>query len=863
MAFGAVAINQQAQQAPGGDNHDHEDDEDDGDDGLSNNNFASNPNNNNSNTNDAGRRLAQFRENFNAENIRKSSKSGATFNKHQSNHERLLVWLFINKPDYLHPDFKQELTDADATVDYQVPSRLHTKYVQQGGQKSLEERMREYRMTILRKAAKSALGTPGMPPARPTVRLEALENDVNCFLDFLSSIRKDKSGALLKAGAYTAFRSSLTYLFHRYKYVPSRAYERDIQEAMEGVKRISTQAAQAGEGNLWDGDCPLPWGLYEQLNRWFYAEGTDDGIFAATFSKLTCNLACRGNSTAQVCTKHMKWVDDCIQIPFAHGKDQQRGMYSCICVLLFYFYAKLTSNAFFAGDNQLKKLPRHCYANPLNFASDLPSTLFHYFVTNPTIIAEPEEALFPGVLKSQAQKFGNILSYIKKKYKTIIERDYGISIDDIGVHSLRKCAHSKLNTGSTAGPSGAAACLRGGHSMGKNRDVYIAQEKASDTYCGRILQGLPEHSPEFAVSYPDFVPIDLKQSLENGVSATELAERQKVVDHQVQQALVSIFGEENLRAFPSIQRLLRVGLASHLIHFDSYNQPVYATDPRPILPPSAALRMTALFTNPAIQSLKQHVAVAMPWENHYTYFKPASGLPPHVILYAYIKGLDIKLDGLPKMIEDLLDKRQMAGPLSLDQIARAVENGPVMRAMAADLASLRARSIRESGADAGVGDSTTPRMMARLHRQYNHPDGKSRRVPPSWTIPKLSFQAVYQYWHCGDEANNIPPMKYLTKSDVDYLGRGARIRLSEMRKLVAILDNEATVKGHAPKQYMTLAEANTCYYHGEKAVLAFVPAKTPKGRSRVVSMMKWTTVVKYTHKKRVSVEQEGSEVETE
>ena len=133
----------------------------------------------------------------------------------------------------------------------------------------------------------------------------------------------------------------------------------------------------------------------------------------------------------------------------------------------FYFYAKLTSNAFFAGDNQLKKLPRHCYANPLNFASDLPSTLFHYFVTNPTVIAEPEEALFPGVLKSQAQKFGIILSYIKKKYKTIIERDYGISIDDIGVHSLRKCAHSKLNTASTAGPSGAAACLRGGHSMGK------------------------------------------------------------------------------------------------------------------------------------------------------------------------------------------------------------------------------------------------------------------------------------------------------------------------------------------------------------------------------------------------------------
>ena len=470
---------------------------------------------------------------------------------------------------------------------------------------------------------------------------------------------------------------------------------------------------------------------------------------------------------------------------------------------------------------------------------------------NPTVIARPEEALFPGAIKAQSQRLFEIVNKIKKKHKTIIERDLGFDIQDIGVHSWRKCAHSKLNTGSTAGPSGAAACLRGGHSMGKNRDVYIAQEKASDTYCGRILQGLPEHSPEFAVSYPDFVPIDLEQSLERGVSETELAERQKVVDHQVTIALQSIFGLENLQAFPTIQRLLRIGLASHLLHLESYSKPIYPSDPRPILPPSAKIRMSPLFTNPAILALKQHVAVAMPWESHYTYFKPASGLPPHVILYAYIKGLDVKLDGLPKMIEDLLDKRQMAGPLSLDQIARAVENGPVMRAMAADLASLRARSIQSTASpSANVNNATNARFMARLHRQYNHPDGKSRRVPPSWVLPKISFQAIYQYWHCGDEANNIPPMKYFTKLDVDYLGKGASTRLYELRKLMNMVDKAAAENGHTPKQYMSLAEANTCFFHGEKAILDIVPANTPQGRARVVAMMKWTTVVKYTHKKR-------------
>jgi hypothetical protein len=285
---------------------------------------ANNPNDNESDP--IGRRLAEYRENFNPESIRKSSKASSTFDKHQSNHERLLVWLLDNKPEYLHDEFLQQLNDADAHVDYQVPTHSHTTYRRRGGNKSLEVRMREYRMKCLRVEAKKALGTPGMPPTHPTVRFELLEGDVDCFLNFISSIRKE-NGGLLKSGAYTAFRSSFTYLFHRYKYVPSRAFEKELKEAMEGVKRFTNQAAQAGEGNLWDGDRPLTWGLYEQFNKWFMAEGTEDGIFAAAFSKLTCNLACRGNSTSQVCTKHMKWVDDCLEIRFAHGKDQQRGKF--------------------------------------------------------------------------------------------------------------------------------------------------------------------------------------------------------------------------------------------------------------------------------------------------------------------------------------------------------------------------------------------------------------------------------------------------------------------------------------------------------------------------------------------------------
>ena len=150
--------------------------------------------------------------------------------------------------------------------------------------------------------------------------------------------------------------------------------------------------------------------------------GTAEGIFALCFSKLTMNLACRGRNTGQICVKHMKWEDDSMSIPFAHSKDEQ------------------------SGDNAVKKLPRHCYANPLNLACDLPSAMFHYLVLHPDVIANRQETFFSGSLKSQASCFGKFVTKMCLKHKNEIEMKYGFQIRDIGVHSWRKGAHTKLNT---------------------------------------------------------------------------------------------------------------------------------------------------------------------------------------------------------------------------------------------------------------------------------------------------------------------------------------------------------------------------------------------------------------------------------
>ena len=86
-----------------------------------------------------------------------------------------------------------------------------------------------------------------------------------------------------------------------------------------------------------------------KINEWFLQQGTPDAIYGAAFAKATVNLACRGDNTAQICTKHLMWSGDSVGIPFCHQKDHQ------------------------TGDDPVKKLPRQCYSNPLEQAADFMS----------------------------------------------------------------------------------------------------------------------------------------------------------------------------------------------------------------------------------------------------------------------------------------------------------------------------------------------------------------------------------------------------------------------------------------------------------------------------------------------------------
>ena len=299
------------------------------------------------------------------------------------------------------------------------------------------------------------------------------------------------------------------------------------------------------------------------------------------------------------------------------------------------------------------------------------------------------------------------------KHEIELHHKFGYRIDEIGVHSWRKGAHTYMNSGSTAGPSAAATCIRGGHTMGAVRDIYVLHEKAGDHYCGRILAGLPINEARFAASHPDFVPV------EDGMSEADLREKQAEVDEAVNRALDEIFGKQQIDDVINIRPYLRIGLASHLQH---------RTDLEAVYPPDAIIRSTTVFTSSSVFEMKKFVKIAMPWgKNGKKAF--ATGIPPHTILLAGNEEIKEMLKDLIPRMESCMDDRTMSGNLSESRMRLIVDTQT--RQFANEVSDIK-RILLEQ---------TRKKLDANVNAR--NPDGFNRwavngiyrRVPSNWIFP--------------------------------------------------------------------------------------------------------------------------------
>jgi hypothetical protein len=63
-----------------------------------------------------GEQLAYMRANFTAENVRKAAKAKSTFNKHQNNQKRFILWLSEKVPAYINDELLRDLAQVNATI---------------------------------------------------------------------------------------------------------------------------------------------------------------------------------------------------------------------------------------------------------------------------------------------------------------------------------------------------------------------------------------------------------------------------------------------------------------------------------------------------------------------------------------------------------------------------------------------------------------------------------------------------------------------------------------------------------------------------------------------------------------------------
>jgi hypothetical protein len=133
---------------------------------------------------------------------------------------------------------------------------------------------------------------------------------------------------------------------------------------------------------------------------------------------------------------------------------------------------------------------------------------------------------------------------------------------------------------------------------------------------------------------------------------------------------------------------------------------------------------------------------------------------------------------------------------------------------------------------------------------YEHEDGAKRRVPSTWTFPMVSLQDIYVLWNCKDEENMIMPMKTFTALDVSFLPKGNK-NLNEVRGMMNIISNAATLKGHQIKAFMSKSEALASFSAGVDALN--ISPVTPHGKARDIGATKWQSASRYKQQEEKSV----------
>lgn len=484
-----------------------------------------------------------------------------------------------------------------------------------------------------------------------------------------------------------------------------------------------------------------------------------------------------------VCYEHMEWRGDAMCIYFAHMKNDQLG--------------------------DRPRDPRHIYANPIIPEVCPILSLGIYWAIHG--FDNEHHKLFPGSNQYERYRKGLGRSLSLPNVVEELQRN-GIQPRDIGSHSSRKGASTFVSSGSTACPPAAAVNLRAGWLMGGVTDTYVRYEAAGDMYVGRTVSGLPMNKAEFALLPPYFHDGDENMDI-------------------VSNAITLMYPQLP----PNLYQVAEYCLASLVYH---------AQFIMTWMPANHAIFETAIFRDSTLMSaLKEFVICELPSTKSKI---QATGVPPHVML---LQDMGRMLDGLEGQKEAL--KESVTGVIEgiVQELEdRAIGAGTVTRHGLEDM-------LMSCLTAAGVGQSSSSSHMENLVAQEATRtnqcnlffwNGQMARLPQDFKFPTGGPCIAWQYWCCGNEIRQYPPLRFIKAQDIFDIK--VRKRLADYRLLMGTIENKARALG-IMKGNMTIEESISVYEQCKEDI-AIDTETAGRHRKRRLNQLTWITYSNELRKRR-------------
>jgi hypothetical protein len=587
------------------------------------------------------------------------------------------------------------------------------------------------------------------------------------FMEYLESLRHQRTGARLSRSQYGNKRAALHHLFRCHEGLAGYPdeFEERLSNLMRGFARVLTQRDQDDGGDaVTEGKDAMSVDLYLALCRWFLEKGTLEGIWCHCFLVLTWNLMCRVNNTTRICLNHVTWYQDCLRVQFRQQKGDQLGLTA--------------------------RYPRHIYANPGNPMASPIFALGLYFLSF-GVPLQPTSKLFPG--RNQYKRFGRLLKEMLEEHSDEV-RAFGFEVSDIGTHSIRKGATTYLSS-QPGGPAPASICIRAGWTLGGVKDVYIKYEQSGDMFCGRSLSMMPLLQPQFGASPPSF-----KQG---GLTPA----RTRAITEAIYPALNNTY---------LCGAVTQFALASLIFHQSEINR----------WPVDHYVRTNCQLFRSAelLAEVTPVVRVRYPWDPG-TVDDPSivgTGIPPHVAILQELRTMGEAsnrfIADFSRRIHEILDERAIeVGGMSGPALARAIQDGTREIRENMELMAQRA-GVPLGAAPPGVGPVVPPQAR---HRWRLHVYGGTFHVlPQQWRFPSCSPLQLWIQWLLGDTVNEVPPLKMLNGQDVAHLDalplpagsrrRKARKILCDLRFMMNLVERMVRLNDSWADEH-TLESANEMF----------------------------------------------------